>query len=191
MNQVIFKFPSRHDYTPENFLLSDSNKAAFDYINNFPWEVYAVNIYGEKSSGKTHLSHMVDEQIEVLEDVDESFNQEDLLHKLNEIKESDNYILLTSAKPISEINFELADLNSRLKAIPAIEIHKPDEQLVYMLLARQFAAKQLNISDEILNFLAVRLDRNFKTIFEAVEKIDNLSLQQKRNITIPLIKEIF
>ena len=59
-----------------------------------------------------------------------------------------------------------------------------------MLLARQFSAKQLTIGDDVLNFLAVRLERNFEAVFETVEKIDKLSMQEKRNITIPLVKNI-
>lgn len=190
MSQEIFKFPSMHDYAAENFLVSSSNEEAYLYITNFPWDFYAVNIYGGKSCGKTHLANIANSNVKIFENIDESYKQEELLHQLNTAKENGEFALLTSNKPLSEIDFSLADLTSRLKAIPAIEIATPDEQLAYMLFARQFAAKQLTISDEVLNFLVVRTERNFAAIFDTVEKIDNLSLQEKRNVTIPLIKQI-
>lgn len=194
MTQSIFKFPSVADYSAENFLVSDSNKEAYDYVGSFPWDSYALNIYGAKSCGKTYLAFIVNEissgTIEIIDEVESDLGQEDLLHKLNVAKEEGRFVLLTSAKPVTEMGFTLPDLTSRLAAIQSIEIKAPDENLIYMLLARHFNSRQLKISDDVLNFMATRIDRNFPAIYEAVEKIDNLSLQEKRDITIPLIKKV-
>jgi chromosomal replication initiation ATPase DnaA len=59
-----------------------------------------------------------------------------------------------------------------------------------MMFARLFAAKQLKVSDDVIAYLAARSSRNFEEMNDIVQKIDRLSLQEKRNITINLIKKI-
>ncbi len=62
--------------------------------------------------------------------------------------------------------------------------------LFYLLFARYFAARQLKVSDEVINYLASRVERSFTAALKIVDAIDKLSLEQKRNITIPLVKSI-
>ena len=51
--------------------------------------------------------------------------------------------------------------------------------------------KQIIIKNpEILNFILRRVNRSYEKIFLLIEKIDRLSLEQKRQLTIPLIKEL-
>ena len=44
--------------------------------------------------------------------------------------------------------------------------------------------------DETANFLFKRLERDMKTLFNALEKLDQASLQAQRKLTIPFVKEI-
>ena len=189
MTQSIFHFDAEHDYAPENFLVSSSNQLAYAAVTNFPWQNYALNIHGPTGSGKTHLAHLAPEEVFVLEDIDQNFNQTELFHLLNKTKEEGKFILLTSIEPLNKV-FTLPDLVSRLSAINHVAIETPDNQLFYMLFARHFAARQLKVSDEVINYLVTRLDRSFEKALSIIDKIDKLSLQEKRNITIPLVKNV-
>lgn len=193
MAQRIFKFEERHDYLPENFLVSASNRAAYESAKNFTTNFYALNIYGQKYCGKTFLANIAitsqpDKKIYVIEDLDANANPNLLLQKLNSAKENNEFVLITSINPVAQLNFTLPDLKSRLLAIPAVGVEQPDEQLIYMMLARLFAARQIKISDDVINYLCGRVERNFEQLQILVSKIDTLALEQNRSITLPLIK---
>jgi len=191
MGQSTFKFEEFHDYSPENFLVAPSNAEAFNYIKNFPWQSYALSIHGPKSSGKTYLSHLAAQHgVAIMEDINSHSDQLQLLHLLNMVKENNGYLLLTSELPLKNIGFTLPDLVSRLSAINSIPIAAPDSELFYLLFARHFSARQLKVSDEVINFLSTRVERNFAAAQKIVAEIDKLSLEEKRNITIPLVKKL-
>jgi len=192
--QQVFVFEPEHNYAGENFLVAPSNKLAFDAAIGFPWNGYALSICGEAGCGKTHIAQiaksLADKELTIIDNAEENFGEVALLQLLNTIKENQQYVILTSRKPVTEWKFTLPDLTSRLAAIPSIAIESPNEELFYMLLARQFSARQINVDDAVLNFLTARLEHNFTSLIAAVEKIDRLSLQEKRSITIPLVKNV-
>ncbi len=193
MGQATFQFEPDHDYTPENFLVSESNRLAYESATAFPWAGYALNIHGPKGSGKTYLANILNnlagDSAVIIEDVSAEMDEQLLLHTLNQVKEEGKHILLTSATPLNSLGFKLPDLTSRLAAVNSVALREPDNQLFYMLFARHFNARQLKVSDEVLSFLASRVERSFEKAAEAVERIDKLSLAEKRNITIPLVKD--
>lgn len=191
MIQSVFKFAPKHDYSLENFLVSDSNREAYHYVTNYPWQSYALNIHGPSGSGKTYLAHIANlHKIEAIDGVTSKTDQKDLLHRLNLTRENGKFILLTSEFPLTALDFSLPDLTSRLAAINSVHIGKPDADLFYQLFARNFSARQLKISDDVLSYLSSRIERDFRAANETVELIDRLSLEQKRNITVPLVKQI-
>ena len=131
--------------------------------------------------------------------------------KLSEDKydELSSYIANTSidsAKEISKIlkiplgtvksrinrgRFKLKDLLSRLKSFYFIKISDPDDELINHLLLKHLHDRQIIIHNvEIFSYITKRINRTYLDIYNFVEKIDKLSLSQKRQITIPLIKEL-
>ena len=60
-----------------------------------------------------------------------------------------------------------------------------------MLMVKLFYDKQIIIkNNDIFDFIFKRLSRTYFDIYIFVEKLDRLSLEKKRQLTIPLIKEI-
>ena len=51
---------------------------------------------------------------------------------------------------------------------------------------KQFIIK----NPEIFDFIVKRIERSYQSIYNLVNRLDNFSLQKKRQLTIPLIKEI-
>jgi chromosomal replication initiation ATPase DnaA len=192
-SQQVFAFEPTHNYAGENFLVAPNNREAFNIAITFPWHDYALNIFGENGCGKTHIAQiaksLTDKKLLII-DEPEKMDEVELLQKLNIAKEDNSYVLITSDKPLSAKSFSLPDLTSRLAAINSVAIERPTEELFYMLLSRQFTARQIIVDDAVLNFLTNRLERNFSSLIAAVEKIDRLSLQEKRSITIPLVKSV-
>ena len=66
-----------------------------------------------------------------------------------------------------------------------------NSEMCKMLMVKLFSDKQIIIKNkEIFDFIFKRLSRTYLDIYIFVEKLDRLSLEKKRQLTIPLIKEI-
>ena len=88
-------------------------------------------------------------------------------------------------------NFKFKDLYSRLREFFYLEINPPDDEMCKMLMVKLFSDKQIIIKNtEIFDFIFKRIRRTHLDIYMFVEKLDRLSLEKKRQLTIPLIKEI-
>src|SRR5580704_13868793 len=57
--QGAFDYPVVATFGRREFLVSDSNRAAFDWIERWPaWPARALVLHGPAGSGKTHLAHL-------------------------------------------------------------------------------------------------------------------------------------
>ena len=64
-------------------------------------------------------------------------------------------------------------------------------KLYFSILTKLLIEKQFIISsNDIFNYILRRVERSYKGIYDIVNKLDILSLEKKRQLTIPLIKEI-
>jgi chromosomal replication initiation ATPase DnaA len=96
-----------------------------------------------------------------------------------------------SSIDINTYDFKFKDLYSRLREFFYLEIKEPDDEMCKMLMVKLFSDKQIIIKNkEIFDFIFKRLSRTYLDIYIFVEKLDRLSLEKKRQLTIPLIKEI-
>ena len=151
LNQLLLDFDYKQNFKDDDFYVSKSNYHSFELINNWPkWEKNFLNISGERFSGKTHLVNIFlkkfkgiridsnflnDEHLKeiklhqnvILEDLCLDIN-ENLIYTLFNIIDQDNkFLIITSKKPISEMNFNLNDLRSRTKNCLLTKIENPDD----------------------------------------------------------------
>jgi chromosomal replication initiation ATPase DnaA len=77
------------------------------------------------------------------------------------------------------------DLASRLRAITAVEIGLPEDELLRALLGRLLAERQLRLPEAVREWLVQRLPRSAAALREAVARLDAVALEQHRNITVP------
>ena len=118
-------------------------------------------------------------------------NEEYLFHLINHCYINNLKILVTSEVSTSEYQFQLVDLLSRLKSFYFIEIFDPDDELIYNLLIKLLYDRQIKINNkEIFSYIIKRINRTYIDIYSFIDKIDKLSLSKKRQITIPLIREL-
>ena len=90
-----------------------------------------------------------------------------------------------------EHNFLLKDLISRLKTFNLLRINLPDDDLIINLIIKLLHDKQIIIKNkEIFHYILKRIERSYEDTFLLIENIDKLSLEKKRELTIPLIKKL-
>ncbi len=85
---------------------------------------------------------------------------------------------------------EVEDLKSRLGWDQLIQINSPDDELKVQILKQKADERSFELSDEVIEFLIRRVDRNLGSLMEVLDKIDHASLAAKRKITIPFVKEL-
>ena len=214
LNQLIIKFDYEKNFKDDDFYVSTSNKSVFDTLSSWPkWEKNFLNIVGDKYSGKTHLINIFlkkfkglklnakslnDEDLNkikiyeniILEDLDENVDEK-LIYSLFNIIDIDNkYIIATSQKPITSIDFSLVDLKSRTKNFLIQIIDKPDDELLFALILKNLSDRQISIDEKLINFIIKRIDRSYGNISNFIYKIDELSLKKRKPIDFKLIREV-
>ena len=214
LNQLLLNFEYKQNFKDEDFYVSNSNYYAFNLINSWPkWEKNFLNICGEKYSGKTHLSNIflkkfkgikIDassfenknlKEIKIYENVIlDNLGQnvdERLIYSLFNIIDQDNkYLIINSLIPVSKISFKLEDLRSRTKNCLVAKIDKPEDDLMFALILKNFSDRQITIDKKLIDFIIKRVDRSYGKIFEFIYKIDEISLKRKKSIDFKIIKEV-
>ena len=213
LNQLLLKFDLKQNYKNEDYYVNKSNFFAFSLIEKWPkWEKNILNIHGEKYSGKTHLSNIFKKKYKalkiqaneftneslkefklfenlILDDFDENVD-EMLMYTLFNIADQDNkFILINSLLPINELNFKLEDFISRTKNCIFAKIEKPDDELMFAILLKNFSDRQINVDKKLIDFIIKHIDRSYGKIYEFVYKLDEISLKKKKAIDFKIIKE--
>ena len=111
-----------------------------------------------------------------------------LYNKLNEADKSK--IIFLSDKPLNSIEFNLKDLQSRISSISAMSFAELNDEEKRILMELIFNKRGISIDKSVLSYALERSSRNLENIINLVQKIDEYSLSKKRNITVPLLKEI-
>tara|TARA_A100001011_G_scaffold166943_1_gene175699 strand:+ start:149 stop:733 length:585 start_codon:yes stop_codon:yes gene_type:complete len=189
-----------------NFFVNETNLHAFNSLIN-QGSIFSF-LYGPKKSGKSFLAHiwknkysannlsdnfeeLIKKKDNILIDDLHSFDQEVIFHLVNYCILNNLKILITSPYKINDINFKFNDLPSRLKTFSFLEINNPDDEMLITVLTKLLLDKQFIVnSNDIFEYILRRVDRSYKGIYDIVDKLDVLSLEKKRQLTIPLIKEI-
>jgi len=201
-----YQFSSIKEY--ENYFVNQTNEKAYD-LTILDDLNQNIMLFGPKKSGKSHLaslwgkknkaiiynnniSRIIDvKRNVVVDDFLGISSEENLFHLINHCKLNNLKIYFTSSININTYNFKFKDLYSRLREFLYLEIKSPDEEMCKMLMVKLFSDKQIIIKNkEIFDFIFKRLNRTYLDIYIFVEKLDRLSLEKKRQLTIPLIKEI-
>lgn len=198
----------------DDFLISDSNREAVGWIDAWPnWTAPGLVIVGPPASGKSHLAQvwcaragaeMVDrrelaephaaarlaerERI-VIDDADRTLDERNLLHLYNLIVERGGSLLLTAVEPPSRWPLQLADLRSRLAALPVVAIRPADDALVQAVLVKLFTDRQIRVDPELIMYLAARLDRSLAVAADAVNILDRAALAARRALTVPFARD--
>ena len=214
LNQTLLKFELQQNFAYDDFFVSKCNYFAFSLIETWPkWEKNILNIYGEKFSGKSHLSEIFKKKYKAIiiknDEINEEFfkkirfheniildnlqyiHDENILYSIfNFVEQFNKYLIINSIDSINSIDFSLPDLKSRFKNCIFAKIEKPDDDMIFALILKHFSDRQIKIEKKIIEYITKRIERSYGKIFEFIYKVDQFSLINKKSIDYKIIKKI-
>jgi chromosomal replication initiation ATPase DnaA len=213
--QLAFALPHAESLTRDNFLEGPANEAALSLVESWPdWPNRVMLLVGPEGSGKSHLAAIWADQAGarstsahalnanavpsalatgalVVEDLRPAdFDERAMFHLLNLAREDAAYILITARVPPSAYEIELRDLRSRLRAVPAVSLSPPDDQLFRGLIIKFCTDRQMNIDETVVSYLVSRIERSYAAARQAVELLDTEALRLGRPVTRALAVEL-
>ena len=213
-SQLILEFPTQQAYKKEDFYVSPSNQKAYDFVNSWPrWIKRIVNIFGPSGSGKSHLASILQSKTScltinsnklnettflklktkealIIENLDEKVSEKLLFSLWNTSLQDNKYLLITSRKPINLYNFKLKDLLSRINSSLSIGINLPSDDLISVILAKNFSDKQIRVEKKHIDYIIKRIDRSYEKISQFISILDKYSLKKGSPFSLKLIKEV-
>jgi chromosomal replication initiation ATPase DnaA len=209
-SQLLLPFPHSPGYDSRDFLPAASNQEALAWLDT-DWPDRRLALWGSAGCGKSHLLHIWAERAGArilrgpalqdldalpesgglaLDDADTVISEPLLLHLLNIARDRALHVLLASRTPPSRWPVRLPDLSSRLRAITAVELRPPSDDLLAALLMRLLSDRQLSVTQPVQNWLLTRLPRSPAALRQAVARLDQASLAFGQAITRSLAEKV-
>jgi chromosomal replication initiation ATPase DnaA len=213
MNQLTLKFPFKTNYFEEDFYVSVNNFDAYKLIESWPkWPSRFVNIFGPSGCGKTHLANIFSKKINsffikasslsdsslpeikikeclIIDEYKNNVDEKLFYSVLNQSYLSNQYIIINSLKPIQSFEVKLNDLKSRFNSFVNIGIDLPTDELIKVIISKNFSDKQVKIENKSLEYIIKNIERSYEAIFDLIDKLDDFSLSTGKSININLIKK--
>lgn len=206
--QLTLELAPKPGYERENFFVSDSNEKAYAMIELWPqWPGPMLTIVGPPGAGKSHLGAIWASKsnaairsatslgitdIEalagagplLLEEADAIGQAEaQLFHLVNLMRERDIALVLTARVPPDAWGLRTADLLSRLRLAPTIEIGMPDDALMRAVLVKLLIERQLVVDTGVVDYIALRLERSLDAARSFIDALDREALARQSRIT--------
>jgi DnaA family protein len=200
----------------------DKNQQIIEFLTNLFDQPSAsvVYVYGDKSSGKTHLlqgcafealeqspgvvyldfaQEMPDGVLNGLEDNDWvcidnvnclDENQQQELFDLYNRATHTSVKLILSGPALPGELTLLKDLKTRLSLATIFCLESLGDKSKKDIIQQQMNERNLKIDRKIYDYLFKYYSRDLTDLLSAIDQLDEASLQKKNNITIPLIKQV-
>jgi chromosomal replication initiation ATPase DnaA len=217
--QLVLDLGHRPALGRTDYLVSQCNADAVAWVDRWPdWPAPGLVIWGPAASGKSHLGQVwrarAGAPMITTDDLDnreppdlaggpgvvyvdgadniagDAKRERVALHVYNLIAEQGGHILFSARTPPGRWRIALADLRSRLNALPAVTIAPPDDAVLGAVLLKLFTDRQINVGVDVIQFAVTRMERSFEAAERLVTALDAAALASQRRVTIPLLREV-
>jgi hypothetical protein len=173
-----------------DFIITPANEAVVRHFRHWSlWPVMATMLTGPRKSGRSLLGRIVAARTGgELIDPGEEADEEALFHAWNRAQGTRRPLIIVVDAPPPAWDIALPDLRSRMLATPVIAMPEPDEELAAMLIEKLCLVRGLAASPELIRYLVPRIERSFLGIHRTVDALDELALQRRQALTVPLAR---
>ncbi|MDH5734591.1 MAG: DnaA regulatory inactivator Hda [Gammaproteobacteria bacterium] len=110
---------------------------------------------------------------------------------INRMRAADKVLIFTANLPPNEIDLELEDLRSRLNWGPVIKIKSLNDQQKKQALQLRAESRGFELPDNVATYILNNFSRDMSALYEKLEQLDQVSLEQQRRLTVPFVKQVF
>ena len=126
--------------------------------------------------------------IDDIDCLDEEWEQA-LFTAFNACKETPTQLIVSARKPPGFLDIKLGDLHSRLQSGLMLQIKDLNDSEKLSLLKLRAENRGMKLPDAVAEFILLRADRSVAGLMKILDKLDTRSLQEKRSLTVPLVKK--
>ena len=212
--QLILNFPFKRSYLSQDFYVSENNVNAYKLIESWPnWSGRFINIFGPKGCGKTHLINIIKSKIDsiflsaskvdsnvlikyklkeclIIDDFQNNIDEKLFYSIINMGFQDNKYLIVASLIPLKSNEVYLKDLSSRFTSFVEVGIDLPTDDLLRVILTKNFSDKQIEITEKNIEYILKNIDRSYEKINLFTNLVDRLSLTKGKAINLSLIKKV-
>jgi DnaA family protein len=149
-------------------------------------------LWGEPGSGRSHLlaasarpGLVIADDVEQLDDA----AQVALFNAINAAREAGGTVLAAGNAPPAQLPLR-EDLKSRLAWGLVYQVKPLSDAEKALTLHAEAQRRGLKLSDEVVWYLLTHVRRDLRSLTALLEHIDRASLEQRRAVTLPLVREL-
>lgn len=116
--------------------------------------------------------------------------EEAIFDLFNRVNEAGNHLVFSALVGPQELAVNLEDLRSRLRSavIYHVDVLSDEEKAVALQLRAR--ARGMEMNAEVAQYILSRGPRDMNDLFFLLNRLDELSLREKRKLTIPFVKQV-
>ncbi|HEY6967199.1 MAG TPA: DnaA/Hda family protein [Burkholderiales bacterium] len=177
--------------TLDNFV-PGANAELLAQLRRFQAGRYAESVlylWGEAGAGKSHLIAACAGQqaVDDVEKLDEAA-QIGLFNAINEARQQGGAVLAAGNAPPAQLPLR-EDLKSRLAWGLVFQVKPLSDEERAAYLRAEAARRGMPLPDEVIGWLLSRMRRDLRSLTAILDRLDRHSLETKRPITLPLVRE--
>jgi DnaA family protein len=149
-------------------------------------------LWGEPGSGRSHLlAASARPGLAVADDVEglDEGRQIGLFNAINAAREAGTTVLAAGNAPPAQLALR-EDLKSRLAWGLVYQVKPLSDAEKALTLHGEAARRGLKLSDEVVWYLLTHVRRDLHSLTGLLDQIDRASLEQRRAVTLPLVREL-
>jgi DnaA family protein len=218
MNQLGLPISLNSSMLLENFVANEELLRLINqlFLNQKSSELY---IYGASGSGKTHvlqgavLKSLADDKNALYIDCSDSLpehlvefidqislisfdnvhliakeNEEIFFDLFNRARQSEVNILVSGDSLPVELRV-MKDIKTRLSLTAVFKLEELNDELTVMVIDSQMIERNLKIDPKVYKYLFKNVSRDLKKLLSTLDDLDQASLQSKKPISIPFVRE--
>lgn len=151
-----------------------------------------IYLWGESGSGKTHLLNVCEALgAEIVDDV-HRLNESDqiaLFNRFNALKDTQTVLVTAGSHAPTQLSLR-EDLATRLAWGLVYQLHPLTDLEKSEALKTHAKDRGMQLPDEVITYCLRYLRRDLPTLMTTIDALDNWSLQTKKAVTVPLLKQL-
>lgn len=113
-----------------------------------------------------------------------------LFHCFNRLHDARRHLLVAAKHSPSHSCIQLPDLRSRLATGLVYQLTTMNDDQKQQALILQSQSRGLNMNDDVAQYLLRHYGRDMPALMDVLQQLDKASLQAKRRLTIPFVKQV-